>query len=246
MSRRPSSKVFAVLLPIAAGIVLIALFVGLGRWQLGRAQEKARLFEEFDNATDTVVEHGPIENKAAARRRFTRIGVFGRYDADRQFLLDNMVSEGRVGYQVLTPLLVPGDDRVLLVNRGWIAMDSDRRVLPPIPVGTGERQVNGRIGRLPVAGLRAGPGLEPSESGWPRRAQFPKRSELEDALGYELFNYVLLLDPDQPDGYVREWRPTVMNADRHRAYALQWFAMAATVAILVLVLFFRRRREDPE
>ena len=246
MSDQGSSKKFGMLLPIVAGLVLILLFSGLGRWQLERAREKDRLFEEFDSATGTSLEHGPVDDKAATRNRFSRISVFGRYDTERQFLLDNMINEGRVGYQVLTPLSMPGEARMLLVNRGWIAMDSDRSILPATPVDTGERRIEGRIGRLPVAGIRAGAGLDASETGWPRRAQFPRRGELEEALGEELFAYVLLLEPDQPDGYVREWRPAVMSADRHRAYALQWFAMAATVAILIVVLFLRSQRENKE
>lgn len=244
MSESAGSKRFGGIIPVLAALVVFILFVSLGRWQLNRADEKERLFEGFDIATESVVQRGPVNDEAARRDRFARLAVYGSYD-DRQFLLDNMVSNGRVGYQVLTPLRLPGEARLLLVNRGWIPINPDRRILPRPDVDLEDREVTGRIGRLPVAGFRAGPGLLGDETGWPRRAQFPTREELEAELGSAVFDYVLLLDPDQPDGYLREWRPTVMNPDRHRAYSLQWFAMAATVVILFLVLFIRNRGRRP-
>ncbi|MEZ5459042.1 MAG: SURF1 family cytochrome oxidase biogenesis protein [Steroidobacteraceae bacterium] len=36
--------------------------------------------------------------------RFARVSVQGRWDGQRQFLLDNRTRDGRAGYEVLTPL----------------------------------------------------------------------------------------------------------------------------------------------
>ena len=43
---------------------------------------------------------------------------------------------------------------------------------------------------------------------------------------------VLLLDKDQPGGFVREWNPVVVGPERHVGYAVQWFALAAALVIL--------------
>lgn len=41
---------------------------------------------------------------------------------------------GRAGYHVIAPLRMEGSDAVVLVNRGWIELGSDRNVLPEPPL----------------------------------------------------------------------------------------------------------------
>jgi surfeit locus 1 family protein len=70
---------------------------------------------------------------------------------------------------------------------------------------------------------------------------------LEEVLDYPLFGYVLMLEENEPDGFVREWIPTVMSADQHRGYAVQWFAMAAVILILFTALswkYWTRRQQE--
>jgi surfeit locus 1 family protein len=38
--------------------------------------------------------------------------------------------------------------------------------------------------------------------------------------------YVLLLNTDEEDGYVRRWKPPDSGTSTHYGYAFQWFAMA--------------------
>ena len=52
---------------------------------------------------------------------------------------------------------------------------------------------------------------------------------------------VVLLDVDQPEGFLRDWRPPGMPPDKHLAYAVQWFGLAATVFVTWVVLSFRTR-----
>ena len=57
---------------------------------------------------------------------------------------------------------------------------------------------------------------------------------------YPIQPYVLRLDMEQPDGFVRAWPvPDQMAVRRHEAYAVQWFGMAA-VFISVVVAMWRR------
>ena len=42
----------------------------------------------------------------------------------------------------------------------------------------------------------------------------------------------ILLATGATDEFRREWRPATMSADRHRAYAFQWYALASAVGVL--------------
>jgi len=231
--RRFAPRIHWTLLALAG----IALFVSLGRWQLGRAEEKRILFEGFAAGDVAAVD---LPSGVAPVERYRRVRVRGRYDGERQFLLDNMPREGVPGVHVLTPLLREAGS-VVVVDRGWIALGGDRRALPPLPVDEASREVTGRADALPrpAVELEAPPG-----SGWPRLVSFPTTDELAAALGVAVHPQVLLLDDAQPDGFLREWRPPGMTPDKHVGYAVQWFGLAAAVAVTWLVLSFRPRKES--
>ena len=135
-----------------AVIPVIGLCVAAGFWQLGRAEAKRQLFATFDAASQERLADGPVPDEHAAAYRYQYLTGTGRYDADRQVLLDNMVYKGRVGYQVLTPLRT--GNKAVLVNRGWIAADSDRSRVPTLAVDDQQRPVRGRLNLLPRPGLR--------------------------------------------------------------------------------------------
>mgnify|MGYP000287747715 FL=1 len=52
--------------------------------------------------------------------------------------------------------------------------------------------------------------------------------------------FVLLMDPDEDNGFVRQWVPEKMGPGRHYAYALQWFAMGIVLAGLLLWNYRKR------
>ena len=47
---------------------------------------------------------------------------------------------------------------------------------------------------------------------------------------------------DLGDGLVRAWSRPDTGVDMHRAYALQWFAMSAAIAIIYFLLNVRRKK----
>ncbi|MCH7820547.1 MAG: hypothetical protein IIA07_00910 [Proteobacteria bacterium] len=65
--------------------------------------------------------------------------------------------------------------------------------------------------------------------------------ELAVAIGRDLQPFVLLMAPQDPGGFFRHWVPEEMGPGKHFAYALQWFAMAAILAGM-LIWNYRRRR----
>lgn len=221
-------------LPYALGAVLVALFIGLGAWQISRAQEKLAAQEAFDSEMRfTRFVHGMDV------RPYQQLSAEGVFDADHQFLLDNIIVDSRNGHYVLTPLVYSDDEPVLIVNRGWIEksgqdIDPSALALPDGPV-----TVRGRAGALPRAGYRMGAAVE-SASEWPLHAVYPTLDELAAYLGMELQPFVLLMEPGDDYGLLRRWAPVEIGPGRHYAYAFQWFAMAAVLAGL-LAWNFRKR-----
>ncbi len=231
---------FIVLTVLAA--VLVVAMTRLGFWQLDRAEEKRALFDDFEaGAIGRAVSIETLGDNYLDRYR--RVAVTGRYDAAHQILLDNMTFEGHVGYHVLTPLIPSAGGPAMLVNRGWIPASPRREEIPSVDVAAEQRSIAGRVDRLPRPGIEVDV-ASVATSGWPRLASFPKTAELETVLGYPLREEVLLLDSAEPDGYVRAWRPPGFGPERHLGYAVQWFALAATLLIIYVVLTLKTHRRN--
>jgi surfeit locus 1 family protein len=75
---------------------------------------------------------------------------------------------------------------------------------------------------------------------WPKLTSFPTMADLSAALGRPLEAQQLLLNADEPLGYVRDWQPTGFGPERHISYALQWWAFAALALGLYGYLNWRR------
>lgn len=223
------------LLPGAAALAAIALTLALGNWQLRRAEEKLALGQELDAAARHAVLALSPEPVDAHTYAFSRVSARGEYSARHTILLDNKVLRGVAGYQVLTPLKLSGGDRYVLVNRGWVAVGARRDSLPNIRTPAGIENVEG------VAVVPGNHILEldaKTEEGivWQNLvlARYAKWSELK------MQPIVLQQTSNAADGLVRAWGRPDSGADKHRGYAFQWYALAATIFISYVVLSFKR------
>lgn len=220
-------------------IVLIVCLVLLGRWQLRRADEKRALFDAFTAGTGATRE---LDMRAPQLPRYQHVEAKGKYDPTRQVLIDNMSNaEGRAGYFVITPFALSGGGWVL-INRGWVSVGASRASRPPIQVSSEERELHGRTDNLPRAGIELGQrqALDPP---YPVVASFPTHREIARLLAERSWSpaaEVVLLDPGEPDGYLRQWHAPGIPPMRHVAYAVQWFGLALTLATIYLVTNLRR------
>lgn len=232
--QRPSWSAIAL-----AGFGLV-FFLALGFWQVGRAQQKERLFAAFAGARDA-----PLVSLAGARAsrtpdRHPHVAVRGHYDPVHGYVLENRFHAGRVG-AIAFAVFEPTDGSMpLLVARGWLAADRDGRVprIPPLPGG--ERQLQGLYAPPPGSGLRLGNAL-PDQAAWPKTTLYIDPAEIGADIGRSLDERVLLLDPDPSSGFVRDWRPRVFPPERHYGYAFTWFSFALLTVGLFVGLHWRRR-----
>jgi surfeit locus 1 family protein len=222
------------LLPSLATLVLLPVLIGLGVWQLERAEWKQGLIDTHKDRTGRartpfellLGRNGEVEYRAVA--------ALGLYELDHQLLLDNRTFNGKAGYHVLTPLILTDTGEVVLVNRGWVPLGPDRAVLPELPGPEDILVVNAIIKLPPQRAFRLGM-EEEAGSGWPRVVQQIDLDQLEELLGYRLLPYILLLDKEDEYGFSRDWQPVYgVPPDKHRAYALQWFTLALVLVIIYI------------
>jgi surfeit locus 1 family protein len=222
-------------LPLVVGALLVAQFAGLGAWQISRGLEKRADQAMFRDETGFATWHHGMDV-----RPFQRLKATGSYDGSHQVLLENIIVNSRYGYYVITPLVGLDDEPVLLVNRGWIEKTAEPLDAARLDVPGGRVTVRGRAGSLPRPGMKMGEAFRPGQD-WPKAAVYPSTEEVAAALGTDVQPFVLLMDHEEDNGFLRHWVPTEFGPGKHFGYALQWFAMAAVLSGL-LIWNYRKKR----
>ena len=210
---------------------LLPLFVSLGFWQLHRAEEKRLLMEQREQRLAEPVLAVDTPDWATEEHRYRRIERVGTFDAEHQFLLDNQMHNRQPGYLVLTPLRIQGQPAAILVNRGWLPVGKDRAQLPGLGIEQTQVHFVGVIDKFPGVGFKL-KGADIPAPGWPAVVQVVNIERLSARLGYPLAPYQVLLPPDAPAAYARDWQPASLHPETNQAYALQWFSFALAISVL--------------
>lgn len=219
---------------------LLPILSALGCWQVARAHTKARLLAQAAQAAARAPEELRISDSVDALPEQRRVRVRGEFLSDRQGLLDNQVRDGRVGYDVLTPLRIDGRDALLLVDRGWLARGVKRSDVPHWQTPTGEVTVTGYLHVPADVPLITGDVTDTFSGLWVVSEIDP--GALRTVAGAPVEPRVLRLTPDSDFGFRRDWPVVSMTPERHYGYAVQWFGMAIALLVIYVIGGLRRAR----
>jgi len=190
--------------------------IALGHWQTGRAEQK----------------------RAVAAQKVETLR--GEMLARHTLFLQNRPHHSKPGYYVVQPLRI-AEGRHVLVLRGWSAaalqpptprgpviFEGIRRETLPRAFGTDESREAGSVRQnVSIAEFAAWSGLT-----------------LEPWVIEQRSGLVVTQPPSAPDGLARDWPAPDSGADKHSAYALQWYSLAGLCVVLLLVLGFKREKHS--
>lgn len=229
------------LLPTLAAILLVSLFVSLGQWQWNKASVKGSLQTLLDERNAQPPVHIPGTMVEPQTFRYRHVMAAGRYEPERQILIDNRIHREQAGYHVMTPLRLEGSEMRVLVNRGWI---------PALPEHSQIPQVDTPEGLVEISGMAIIPGKrfftlggEADSTAWQRVWQNLDLQRYSQLLGVPLQPIVVQLAPDNGSGgFMREWPRPDDRLEKHLGYALQWWGFAATTVAIWLFVTFKRKK----
>lgn len=218
-------------------LVVAALFVRLGVWQLDRAEQKRQILQSY--ATAAQIQALDVNADTAIHSHISGTLTL----LPQQLLLDNQILQGRAGVHVLTPALLDSQ-RLLLINRGWLPLDSARKQLPDTPVPATPIKIEGQLAPIPRVGRRLGKQASLNPDQWPQLITYADQAVIQQVyqttLGIpelKVLPIILQLNANADHGFSgREWSPVNFGPDKHTAYAWQWFTLALAVFITWLVV----------
>jgi cytochrome oxidase assembly protein ShyY1 len=205
-------------------LLLAALFVRLGIWQLDRLDQRRdrnRVVETRLRNAAVDVADVPTDPDAA---RYRRVALSGTYDAVHQVVVRFRSNGGAPGSWLVTPLRL-GDGRAVAVIRGWVPAGATPAVLRP-PTGTVE--LRGIVDRPRLA--RPDP-----------LAVTDVQTEVDERL-YPWFVQLAAQTPPPADGLPDPLPTPDLDDGPHLSYAMQWFGFTA-VGLVGWPLLLRREAQ---
>lgn len=214
-------------------IFFVIVFVFLGVWQIERAAHKEGLLQAFN-----AEQESPPIRLTSQSPDWSRVFVDGIFDSSRQILIDNQIHKGKVGYKIFTPFRFD-DNKIVLVDRGWIAQGQSRSDLPQLKILEKKSRIIATV-TSPEQGVLAGSELLTNE--WPRVSQTKAVEVIASAFKEPILDIVLVLDPGSSQ--ITEFiqiKPFAITPVKHYGYAMQWFTMS--IVLLGMFLYALKREK---
>ena len=234
-------------------LAMVALFIGLGVWQLQRRVEKHALIAALDERLAAA----PVPLPPAARwstltperDEFRRVIFTATYDGR----LDAMVYSS--GSSIRPDISGPGtwaflparlsSGETIAINAGFVPNTMQDRDVQDRAVArliTGQPVTMTGYIRFPIAAGVLTPNVEHDKRLWFARDHL----EMAQALGWKEVApfYIDLESPVPPSGIPKPGPLDVQLRDDHMQYALTWFTLAAAV-VIAFAVWLRRARLQP-
>lgn len=226
------------------GLVVFAMLVGLGAWQVQRLHWKESLLAAIDQRTRAQpLPLGDIETLYRTTgdvdyMPVTTTGVF-RHGGERHFLA---TWKGQSGFFVFTPLEL-ADGRFVFVNRGFVPYDLKDQSKRPQGQVEGEVSVTG-LARNPLSQkssvLLPDNDLAKNVFYWKDRDGMARSANLR--AGAVVLPVFIDADASPNLGGLPVGGVTMIDLpNNHLQYAVTWYGLAAALAAVLAAWFWRRR-----
>ncbi|WP_395770496.1 SURF1 family protein [Arenimonas sp.] len=223
---------------LLAAMLVELLLLRLGFWQLARGEEKQQALQ----AAAAVLQEKqaqPLADALTQLSGFTWVRGHAVFREAPLLLLDNQRRGNQVGVSVFQAADAD-DGRTLLVDLGWLPVQGDRQLPKPATL-SGSMLLEGLLLPPPSPGLAIGPAYTAQADGSLLLMRLDQEA-LSKALNRPLSGRILRVDPAQRIGFARDLavQANTLPPEKHRAYALQWFGLAAAFAVLCIGVMMRK------
>ncbi|HHC29828.1 MAG TPA: SURF1 family protein [Rhodobacterales bacterium] len=207
----------------------LALFLGLGIWQLQRLEWKEAILADI--AAQIGAEPGPLPALPTAREDTYRpVTLRGEMGTQELHVLVSSRDWGP-GFRIISPFTTD-DGRRIMVDRGFVPTAEKDAPRPGGPMA-----ITGNL-HWPQDRTDATPDDDPKGNWWYAR----NVAKMAAALGTEP---VLVILRSGPDASVRPLPITTEGIrNKHFEYAMTWFLLAATWVVMTGFALWRIRRRN--
>ena len=218
------------LFPLILGVVGCAVLIYLGLWQLDRRAWKEDMLADI--TAGIQADPVPLPDAIDPSMKYLPVTVSGTTTGVEIDVLSHTRDQG-AGYQVVSRFITD-DGRAILLDRGFVPQEARRIDRPPVRL-----QVTGNL-HWPQDASSSTPAPNMDENIWFARDV--------DAMALTLDTLPVLVVASAVEGDNQGARPLPVAIEgipnNHLSYAVQWFLIAATWAVMTLALIWRIRQRS--
>lgn len=218
------------LFPLILGVVGCAVLIYLGLWQLDRRSWKEDMLADI--TAGIQADPVPLPDAIDPSMKYLPVTVSGTTTGAEIDVLSHTRDQG-AGYQVVSRFITD-DGRAILLDRGFVPQEARRLERPPV--------------RLDVVGNLHWPQDASSSTPAPNLDENIWFARDVDAMAASLDTLPVLVVASAVQGDNQGARPIPVAIEgipnNHLSYAVQWFLIAATWAVMTLALIWRIRQRS--
>jgi surfeit locus 1 family protein len=215
---------------VTLAVVLAALFVRLGFWQVDRLQQRrARNAVIASRLAEPSVPVERIRDSTA----FLRATVAGIPDYTNEIVLTGKSRQGSPGVYIVTPVRRTANDTAVLVTRGWVyAPDAATVDLTRWHEARGV--FSGYVLPLPAT-------ASPQQRANGRKLRTLTREGVRKLIPYPVVTRYLVSQDSAADTTPARLAPPALDDGPHLSYAIQWFSFAVIAIVGAGIVAYRAR-----
>jgi surfeit locus 1 family protein len=226
-----TAKLRRLLLPGLMTLVMVAVLVALGTWQVERLGWKQGLLEQIAHA-----EAAPAVPLTPQPDPFTKVRVSGHLRDDATALYGAEVRDTLAGTQMGSYLIAPLEREsqdTILVNRGWVP---EKRPEPLAASPEEDATIEGYVRPSDTPGW-----FSATDSPAARRFYTLSAPAIGEALGlHHVAPFILVaMGPPPSEHYPDPARQLPRPPNNHLSYAITWYGLA--VALVVIFVLWTRK-----
>jgi len=222
----------------------VCCFTLLSPWQFGRnterEQQNAALETSFTAAPVPLAQLLPPGSVPGQRTEWHLVSITGRYLPDKEVIARLRTVQGEGAFEVLTPMRTT-DGTTVLIDRGYVRLDSRSAALPFAPPPTGTVTVTARV-RADETDPKNRDAFADASTGGRLQSYVVDSRVVARAGGLDIRPGYFQLDVGQP-GVLGALPLPQTDSGPFLSYALQWIAFGAMA--LLGWLYFTVRELKP-
>ncbi|SMC63187.1 SURF1 family protein [Polynucleobacter kasalickyi] len=235
-----------------AMVLLVLLGIGLGNWQLHRAEYKENLASNIAKKEKQNPLSASDKKWELTDAIYHQIIIDGYWLSAEGVWLDNRPHpQGRdpitgitTGFNLLMPMKikVKEQDFIIWVNRGWAPRNfSQRDVVPTVNDINTKVQIQGVAFADAGKTYNFGQEVDAKASDGRRLLQNFSIANFSQKINLPYQPFIVRQDSEGNDGLDRNWSKMDSGASKHTAYAIQWFALSIMTFFFWLITGLRKQ-----
>ena len=226
------------LVPTLVVLPTLIILLLLGNWQIARLDWKTQLIEKIRirSTAPPVTSIKMVE--ALDEKEFRKVKIRGKFLKNNKLYILNQYSRGHLGFHLFAPLKLNQSSEYVFVNLGWVAktfIDSGQQL---VDLSGKSINISGTI-RIPGAKGSFVPENQPTKNQW----FYVNVQEMATALGiYPVKPYYIVSEIKLgQSNFPIPAKPTVRLDNNHLSYAITWYSLAFSLAVIYFIISINRR-----